>query len=249
MSLQFSDTTTKNGLIQECEDLVFSSYGDISGNSDRLYQFTRLINEALNRVTSLVFKADGRWQFDDQNNTDLPIATTSLVTTTGSEQQDYGIAITHLRILGVEVKDAAGNWVQLTPIDQADLYDNGVTDFMKTPGMPKYYDKIGNSIFLYPKPLATAVTSTAGLKIRYQRPPSYFVYTDTTKVPGFNSIFHRLIAMIASRDYAISKSLDVAKGLSELVQMTEDSLSEDYALRNRDEHINISSRGRRESFA
>lgn len=248
MALQFSDTNTKQGLVQECEDLVFSNYGDISGNADRLYQFTRLINEALNRVVSVIFKSDGRWQFDDQNNTDLPIATTNLVTTAGSEQQDYAVADTHLRILGVEIKNANGDWVSIAPIDQADIMDNTVTDFLKTPGMPKYYDKIGNSIFLYPKPLAAAVTATSGLKLRFQRPPSYFVYTDTTKTPGFSSMYHRLVAILASRDYALIKSLDVAKGLSELAQITEDSLSEDYTLRNRDEHIRIGVRGRRDNF-
>jgi len=248
MSLTFNDTSTKNGLIQVCEDEIFGSYGDISSNTDRLYQFTRLINEALNRVTSLIFRSDGRWQFDDQNNTDLPIGTTDLVTTVGSEQQDYGIAVTHLKILGVEVKDVSGNWIQLQPIDQADLMDNSVTDYLKTAGLPRYYDKIGNSIFLYPKPKATSVTSTAGLKLRFQRPPSYFVYTDTTKVPGFNSLYHSLVALIASRDYAISKGLPVAKGLSERVAIIENDMIEDYALRNKDEHINISSRGRKYNF-
>jgi len=248
MSLQFKDTTTKNGLIEMCEDKLFGSYGTISGNADLLYQFTRLINEALNRVTSLILRSDGRWQFDDQNNTDLPIGTTNLVTTAGSEQQDYGIAVTHLKILGVEVKDAAGNWVQLSPIDQADLMDNSVTDYLKTAGLPKYYDKIGNSIFLYPKPLATAVTSTAGLKIRFQRPPSYFVYTDTTKVPGFNSLYHGLVALIACRDYAIDKVLSSANGFREQVAIMENDLIEDYALRNKDEHINISSKGRKYRF-
>lgn len=246
----FNDTSTKAGLIQECEDLVFGNYGDISSNSDRLYQFTRLLNEGLNRVTSLILKSDGRWQFDDSNNTDLPIGTADLVTTAGSEQQDYELAVTHLKILGVEVKNADGNWVNLIPLDQLDISNSGnsVTDFLKTPGMPLYYDKIGRSVFLYPKPLASAVTSTAGLKVRFQRPPSYFVYTDTAKAPGFNSLYHRLVALIASRDYAITKILSSAKGISELVAQGEEELIENYTLRNKDEKISITSKGRRDNF-
>lgn len=246
--MQFSDTSTKNGLIQECEDLVFGNYGDISSNSDRLYQFTRLINEALNRVTSLILKSDGRWQFDDNNNTDFPIGTTSLVTTAGSEQQDYALDVTHLKILGVEVKNSDGDFYGLTPIDQVDIMDNSVTNFLSTPGKPQYYDKLGNSIFLYPPPLAADVTASGGLKVRFQRPPSYFVYTDTTKVPGFNSLYHRLVALIASRDYAISKSMKVAKGISELATQAEEALIEDYTLRNKDERIRITSKGRRDNF-
>lgn len=250
MSIQFSDTTTKNGLIQVCEDEVFGNYGDISGNTDRLYQFTRLLNEGLNRVTSLILKANGRWQWDDSNNTDLPIGTTDLVTTAGSEQQDYSFNVSHLKVLGVEVLNADGDWVNLIPIDQLDITnsENSVTDFLKTPGMPQYYDKLGASIFLYPKPLASAVTDSGGLKVRFQRPPSYFVYTDTTKVPGFNSLHHNLVALIASRDYALSKSLKVARGLAERVQIGEESLSEDYTLRNADEKIRITSNGRRYNF-
>lgn len=248
MSLQFSDTTTKNGLIQTCEITLFDNYGDISSNSDRLYTFTRLLNEALNRVTSLILRYDGRWQFDDTNNTDLPIGTTNLVTTVGSEQQDYAISVSHLKILSVEIKDASGGWHTLQPIDQTDLYNTNITDFLSSPGLPQYYDKIGNSIFLYPKPLGTAVTSTAGLKVRYQRPPSYFTYTDTTKTPGFNSLYHVLVAMIACRDYALDKSLASANSLTERVKLLEESLGDSYAFRGGDEKPSIRNKGRIHNF-
>lgn len=233
-----------------CEDEVYgeNNYGAISDNASRLYQFTRLLNEGLNEVTSLILKSDGRWQFDDSNNTDLPIGTTDLVTTAGSEQQDYSFAVTHLKILGVEILDSDGNWRTLTPIDQVDLMDNSVTDFLKTPGLPLYYDKLGASVFLYPKPLASTVTETAGLKVRFQRPPSYFVYTDTTKVPGFNSLYHGLVALIACRDYALSKPMKIASGLVERVKLMKDELAENYTLRNKDERINISAKGRRDNF-
>lgn len=243
MSLQFNDiSSAKNGLIQECESQVFgdNSYGRISNDANLLATFTRYINEALNRIVTLILTADGRWQFDDTNNTDFPIATTDLVTTLGSEQQDYSFDITMLRILRIEVLDNTGAWQKLTPIDESDIYDQSLTDFMKTPGLPVYYDKQGASIFLYPKPLATSVTSIAGLKVWFQRPPSYFTTSDTTKVPGFNSMYHRLVALIASRDYAMSKQFSVAKTLSEMVQLGEDSLVENYALRSKDEHVKLS---------
>ncbi len=239
MSIAFNDTTTKNGLIQVCEDEVFGNYGDISSNTDRLYQFTRLINEGLNRVTALLLSVDGRWQFDDTNYTDLPIGKTNLVTTLGSEQQDYAFAVSHLKILGVEVLDSTGNWVQLDPIDQRDIKSGTITDFMKTAGMPQYYDKVGNSILLYPKPAANQVTSTQGLKVRFQRPPSYFSYDDTIKTPGFNSLYHNLVALIASRDYAMSKTLQNARGLSDRVLLMETALLDTINNRSKDEQIQI----------
>lgn len=253
MSLQFSDTTTKQGLIQECEYLVFgdSGYGRISGDTDLLATFTRLINEALNKVATNIMQCDNRWQWDDNNNTDFPIATTNLVTTLGSEQQDYAFPVTFLKISRVELLDNTGAWNLLKPIDQADLYDQSLTDFLKTAGRPLYYDKIANSVFLYPKPLATAVTSAGGLKVWFQRPPSYFAASDTTKVPGFNSLHHRLVALIAARDYAMANSLSVAggvmrggfkTGLMAMVEEAEQDMEDDYSLRNKDEHIRLTTK-------
>jgi hypothetical protein len=248
MALQFSDTATKQGIIQECEYLVFgdNGYGRISGDTNLLATFTRLTNEALNSIASLIMQSDNRWQWDDINDTDFPVATTNLVTTLNSEQQDYSFDVTFLKILRVEVLDSAGNWTKLQPIDQSDIYDQSLTDFLKTAGQPLYYDKVGNSVFLYPKPLATAVTSANGLKVYFQRPPSYFTASDTTKQPGFNSLYHRLVALKASFDYAMVNSLDVVgsiptgKGLAYMVETAETKLVEDYALRNKDEHIKLS---------
>lgn len=246
--LQFSNTTTKGGLIQSVEDKLFGKYGDISSNPDMLLRFTRYINEGLNRVVSLILKSDGRWQFDDQNNTDLPIGTTSLVTTPGAEQQDYTFDVSHLKILNVEVKDNNGQWHTLIPIDQSDLQNTNVTDFMSEPGLPLYYDKLGSSVFLYPPPLAADVTEANGLKVRFQRPPSYFVSTDTTKTPGFNSLYHELVALIAARDYAFDKTLSCAEGLASRVTEKEQDLIEDYTIRNKDEKTKLSALGTRDRF-
>ncbi len=247
MSIQFNDTSSaKNGLIQVCEFEIFGEqdYGKISDNANLLATFTRGINDGLNRVASIILQSDNRWQWDDTNSTDYPIATADLVTTAGSEQQDYTLAVSHLKILRVEVKDAVDNWKLLTPIDQADITDQALTEFLKTPGMPQYYDKTANSVFLYPKPSAQAVTATAGLKVYCQRPPSYFVTTDTTKTPGFNQLYHKLPALIACRDYALAKLLPVAKGLMERVIVEEEALIADYALRNKDEKIGLTTRRR-----
>lgn len=238
MSLQFNDTSSaKNGLVQECESLIFgdSGYGRISGDANLLATFTRYINSGLNRVTSLILQADGRWEWDDNNNTDYPIATASLV----ADQKDYQLAVSHLKIIRVEVKDEDGNWHLINPIDQADVYDQSLTDFLKTAGSPLYYDKVADSLFLYPSP---DYSQAASLKLYFQRPPSYFETTDTDKVPGFNSLYHRLVALIASRDYALMKTLGSSKSLVDLVIQGEQDLSDNYSLRNKDERIHLSTK-------
>lgn len=196
---------------------------------------TASANRALDRVTALIRAAEGRWSWDDSNNTDLPIATTALV----ANQQDFNLDPTHYQIQRIEVKDEDGNWNKLDPIDQTDIYDQSLTNFLQTPGVPRYYDKVGNSVFLYPKP---SYSQAASLKCFYTRGPSYFTTADTTKTPGFNTIFHQLIALWASYDYAVINQLAVKKDISEEIAIKEDKLSEYYSLRNKDEHVRLAAR-------
>jgi len=193
------------------------------------------INNAYERVASLIMQADGRWEWDDANNTDFPIATTTIT----SAQQDYGFAVTHLNISRVEVKDSNGIWSQLTPINQSDFIGQGQAEFLKGGGIPVYYDKLNSSVFLYPIP---DYTQSASLKIFFQRGPAVFTsaeVTTGTKVPGFNSLYHELIPLHAAHDYAIAKGLSNVNQLSAQIQQREEALQSDYELRNRDEKLQL----------
>lgn len=192
-------------------------------------------NNALDRVVSLILQADTRWQFDDTNNTDLPIGTTGLTT----DQQDYTLATTHLEIIRVEVQDTQSNWIKLVPIDQADLYDQSLTDYLKASGVPAYYDKIGASVFLYPKP---NYTQSASLKLYFKRGPSYFIVSDTTKTPGFNSLFHDLVAYWTAYNFAVANGKSNAGALMSAIQMREQALLDEYSLRDKDDHLSITAR-------
>lgn len=192
-------------------------------------------NRALERITGLIRQAQGRWQWDDSNETDFAIATATLTT----DQQDYELDPTHYRIERFEIKSTAGQWSKLKPIDQADVYDQSLTDFLSVAGTPQYYDKVGNSIFLYPKP---NYTQAASLKVFYERGVSYFTTSDTTKQPGFNPLFHRLIALWAAFDYAFINQMDVAATLRGEIASMEEALAEYYARRDLDEHITLKAR-------
>lgn len=196
---------------------------------------TTSANRALDRATSLIRNADGRWQWDDSNYTDFPRSTRSLV----ADQQDYSLDPTHYRIERIEVKDSASTWSKLTSIDQADLFDVSLTDFLSSSGVPQYYDKIGNSVLLYPKP---SYSQSASLKVFYQRGPSYFTSTDTTKTPGFNTLFHRLVPLWCAYDYAFINQLEVKDDLLQEIAAMEGQLQEYYSLRDKDEHIGLRAR-------
>lgn len=192
-------------------------------------------NNALDRVVSLITEADGRWQFDDTNNTDLPIATTDLV----ASQQDYSLSTSHLEITRAEIKDSNGNWTKLDPIDQTDVYNQSLTDFMKTAGLPMYYDKIANSVFLYPTP---NYSQAASLKLYFERGPSYFDVSDTTKSPGFNSLFHELIPLWIAYNFALANGKSNAPTLMAQITAKEDALREFYMLRGKDDHVRLRTR-------
>ena len=180
-------------------------------------------------------QSDARWQWDDSNTLDLPIATTGLV----ASQQDYTLSIAHLDILRVEVMDSNGGWSKLQPIDQADLYGQSLNSFFGTPGGPRYYDKYGQSLFLYPAP---DYTQAASLKVYFQRGPEYFTTSDTTKAPGFNTLYHDLIPYWIAYNYAIANGKGNASALMAEIQRKEDALQEDYALRSKDDHNALKAR-------
>lgn len=191
------------------------------------------INNAYERVGSLILRADSRWQWDDTNQTDLPNATTDLV----SGQQDYSITSTHLTIDRVEVKDSGGTWHVLNQIDQQDLKRDKKTalgNYKTTNGLPEEYDLVGSSVFLYPKP---SYNSTAGLKIFFTRGPALYTSGELstgTKQPGFNSLFHDLIPLHVSYEYAVANGQPSANQLFAAIQAKEQAINDFYGLRNRD---------------
>lgn len=241
--MPFSDTTNQQGIVQEINFLCNSD-----DNSYPINDKCRNVNRAYDKVVSRIFEADGRWEFDDQNATDLPVATTDLV----ANQQDYSFDVSFLIVERVEVMDTSGNWTALAPFNQADIVRGGIpgyipsqslTQFLSSPGIPQYYRKTANSIFLYPM---SSYSQAASLKVYFQRNVSYFIPTDTTKVPGFASPFHRILSMEATLDYARAKNLDIGlphgkipnSFVSELQTLYSD-LQDYYSRKSKDENIGL----------
>lgn len=198
-----------------------------------LRNFTRDVNFGLDKVVSLIFRSDGAWKWDDTNQTNTLIATANLTANT----QTYAIAVTDLKITKIRIKDQQGNWVSLTPKSRRQLTDSELT---ATASDPKTYFKLGNKIFLNPTP---SYSSTLGFEVQFQRGASYFVYTDTTKTPGFATQFHRLISLYASLDYCeINDLVNRAVKIKEKIQSLEAELIEFYSSRANDEALSITPR-------
>lgn len=235
MSLQFNDTTSaRKGIIQLIEKRCGLNYGDISGNSDLMSDFTAEVNLAIDDAMHLIFQATGKWQYDDSNNTDYPILTHDLV----QGQRDYpfvkdasGNLI--LDIYKVLVANTGGIFYEIYPIDQQlDKAARPFWDNINTSSLPTRYDKTGNALFLDPIP---NFNYAGGLKMFVNREMLYFTIADTTKMPGFAGPYHKYLALKASYGFASTKLLSNAKAIWNDILICEDSMRAYYGNRSRDE--------------
>ncbi len=228
----FNDTVTNQGICQEIDFLV-----NTDSTKFPIEDKTRIINRWYEKTVGKILEADGRWQFDDTNYTTLPIATTDL----NSGQQDYSFAVRFLRLTRMEVKDTNGVWRWLQPLDQNDVRRRSITELGNQQGVPQWYDKLADSTFLYPRPNYTQV---GGLKAYYQRMAELFVSSDTTKEPGFASIFHRLLAIGPALEYAIANNLNPNKivSLRGELQTMENDMKEFYSKKSKDEQTSLQAR-------
>lgn len=239
MSLQFSDTTNKSGIIQQIERTCGFNDGDVTDNTTKFAQFTADVNLALDTTYASIFKAGGTWQFDDTNHTDYPIITTNLVL----GQRDYSFTVDGssnliLDIYKVMVDDGTGTgtFKEIDPVDMQSMNTNklnvdSLVDGTDAQGVPDRYDKTADGIFLDLIPDANV---TGGLKVFINREGSYFTVSDTTKKPGFAGLFHEYLALIPSYKYARDHSLDNLVRLEKDIAVMEESIMTHYGRRERD---------------
>ncbi len=247
--MTFSDTTNKNGIIQTIELLLDLGDAGVSGNAVLLKQFTNLINnDAYDDVVSDILKNEGSYQWDDfaEGVSKQPFATQNLSVTAGSEVSNYALptaasnsgsgssdASSFLRLTKVLILDTAGRYQALYPIDD-NAYEQPLETIFYTPGIPKYYRQIGTSITIYPAPLAAQVTATNGLKMYFQRDKVDFTTSDTTKQPGFPSIYHYLLPLKASETWAGIKGMKQLPLIQQKIAKFTANLGWGVANRNKD---------------
>lgn len=205
--MQFSDPTTKTGLV---EDTYFRIWGNSDDHSADypLADIARYINRYYDMVVTKILQSDKTWNWDDTNKTDLPIKDLNIV----SGQLDYSIpGSEYLKVSRVEIKDQNGNWQQLEFFTSDMLVRRALKDLSGQSGVPQRFRLQANSLFFDVTP---NYSSTLGLRIFYQRNVDYFVSTDTTKKPGFAEMFHVILSKGAALEYCLG-----ATGMDEKVSM------------------------------
>ncbi len=208
MGIQFSDTTYRTGIIEGIEDKTNTQSS--TSTSYPLRVKTRDVNSAYAQYEILANRAtdSGMRPADDTNHDDYPIIYLNLV----SGQPDYPITVDEngnqiQSIYKVRALLADGvTWKTLTQINQNQVDDSYLNETGS--GVPDRYFVNANGIFLVEK---TNYTVPAGLEIWISRTPEYFVYTDTSKVPGIPDVHHEYLILRPSYFYCLSKGLPRAK--------------------------------------
>ncbi len=223
----FSNSSTKQGIVEQ----VYA----MTGLDSAQYPIARIVasvNNYLDTCTGYLIGSDRRFQWDDTNHTKAPEGYSDIV----ANSSDYSFLTDEqgnriLTLTRVDILRPDGTYEQLQLIDQEDI-EGAVGQYQATTGIPQHYDKIADNIIrLYPNP-ATSVT--AGLRWFFQRAPSYFTASDTTKEPGVSPLLHRGFVIHASYDAALAKGRPNLSALSVEREVEKEKMLSHFNSRNKD---------------
>jgi len=232
MSIQFSATNA--GICEQARSLA-----GVDATQWPTQKIANSANNWLDFVAGYAIGADKRFQWDDTNHTKLPEGTTDLVANQSAysfltDEQGNNI----VTLIGLSLVDANGLEFPLDLVDRSDpSYD--LASFGNNSGTPQSYDKIADNIVrLDFKPSATDV-STYDLKFYFQRTPSYFTSSDTTKTPGVSPLLHRGFVIASAYDIALTLGLNNLQALLAERLKEESKVVDYFAIRSQDETIRM----------
>ena len=232
MSIVFSDGTNNLGIVQQVRSLA-----RVDATQWPTWKIVNSTNNYLDKVTGYAIGADRRFRWDDTNHTELP-----------EGKRDLTVNVTDYSFL----TDEQGNTIlSLVKVDYFDgtyytpliPVDDGTDDetFGQTAGVPTEYKKIADNVIRLN--MIPPATVTNGLRFTFQRTPSYFAATDTTKTPGVAPILHRGFVIAGAYDAALTLGLQNLQPLSVEMQKEEQFMKEYFGNRGMDNIAVINTRG------
>ena len=233
--MRYSDTTNKDGILQNCESLCSLGDGGITGNETLLAKFTGYVNQACSKIQAALIMVDKNWKWDDSAYSDFPRATTTLV----EGQKDYTLPVrasgadasTLLRVNKIAVLNTNSQELVLRPTDLSEAELNNI--YLNN-SVPVVYRLIGNSVKIWPAPSSSQVTLTNGLIVYFERLFKPFTTSDTTREPGFPATYHELIPLYASAMHLLPTNPNQAANYLALFNAGLEKLQEDWSARVED---------------
>lgn len=221
--ITFRDTTnTYDSLTHYVDRLLGLSFGETTEYP--LVQKAQSANTWKGIVALWIWKSQDSWEFDDSQNSNFPIATTTLV----NGQRDYSLPTGALTIERVEVRDSAGNYFRIDPIDESEVA-GALTGYGESNGIPTRYWIKKRSIFLDSPPDTAQLTASAGIRIYFRREVNEFTGSTTTTEVGFGEPFDRAVAYGMAYDFALPRNMEVLPrleaGLARWQKLIEDHFS------------------------
>lgn len=188
--MKYSDTSTKDGLLQDIETWIGLGDGSVSGNSTLKSVFTGLINRYLDKANGLMGQQSRLSQFDDVSYDNQPFSLFNIASGVNDYQfltDEDGNTITDITAVLIQPGDDQTNFVKLKKL----TLDEKDAELIMSPnsdntGIPTGFIERNNTVFFDRIP---NFSKTGGGKLFYKRVPSYFTTSDTTKeanLPGQN---------------------------------------------------------------
>lgn len=194
--MQFSDTSTKLGIVQDITFLL-----GVDTNNYVIADRTRNVNERYRMVWQMIFESYGGWKWQDDNSNANPYTDVNIVSGTATGALPTGT----LTIREAQLLDANSVYHRLTLITEQEYFEmGGDSQWNGITGFPQYLLPYEDTWKLIPAP---NFTLSSALRIYFDADISSFAATDTTKVPGFASPFHRILSIGAALDYALARNM------------------------------------------
>lgn len=225
--MQFSDSSTLNGIVQ---DVRFLSSTDANGYATA--DIVRNANRWYERAIAWLLESEDDWDWDDTNLTNLPRADAAMV----ANQEDYGLPSDLFKLLRLEATWDGATYYKAYPLHFSERAGGSDTttinnEFQRT---RPFFQLFANQILIRPIPTTADVAAGASLRIWYARNFDDFVAADTTQVPGFVKLWHRLISYGAAYDFAISRNKNNVNQLRQELAIMEKEFRAFYQNKNKD---------------
>jgi len=238
MSIPFSNTTTKAGIMQLIEKNCGLDDGAITGNPILMAQFTGDVNLTLDYLYGKLFEITGwKWQHADTNIT-TAVGYPQILANLVSGTRAYAITADANSNLLVDiykflVADSDGVFHEIPPVNAITGSDHPeFTDGQTYTGVPSCYNRTGK-YFTFDNTPDYSVTS--GIKILCATEGTYFLVSDTTAKAGFCGLYHEYLALRPSAQFASRKTLANENSLWQQALKMEKDILDYYALRGKDQ--------------
>lgn len=199
--MQFNGHSTNQDIISDITFLL----GGIGTADYSLNDRTRNVNLHYSDIWAMIFEAYNGWKFMDDNVSDASTGIPSADQTVTSGTGLYGLPTGSLIVDNVAIKlTASGPFQNLIPFSYEKFVQVGGDGYFSSNATPFAYLLQGDILRLLPTPNFTLASA---LRVYFQQEMSLFSASDTTKVPGFASPFHRMLSIGAALDFAIARNM------------------------------------------